>query len=205
MPYVQVIVASFGSVSVSVIRRRLAGVEAVAGPGLVLVQLLLLPLSLVPLLAHLVRSCLEAVVRRRHLAARQVPGALEPAPAAGLVAVQPAAAGAVEADGGHGHVVGAAALLLHGEVVPPPDDHHPPRRARVRVPAHAVVRRRLGLRRRHPPLQPAPPHVELRLLRPRRPLLRPAAAAAPQLLREGVGEGSLAPRGRLDPALDPHP
>lgn len=131
---------------------------------------------------YLVRSCtLRAVVRRRQLAARQIPAAaLEPAPA-GLVAAKPAAAtvGPVEADGGHGDVVGPAALLLlHGEVVAAPDDHHAPRRPRVRVPAHAVVGG-LGRPRRHPPLQPAPPHVELRVLRPRRTLLR--AAAAPQL------------------------
>ena len=166
------------------------------------------------------------MLRRRHLLpARQAPAALEPALAAArrLMAAEPAAAGAtgteaggaVEAD--DGDVVGAAALLLlDGEVVvPPPDDHHPPVRvpgrrghgARVRVPAHAVVRRGLRLPRRHPPLQPAPPHVELPLLRPRRPLLTAAAAAAaaPKLLRECVGEGSLPPRRRLDPALDPHP
>jgi hypothetical protein len=159
---------------------------------------------------------MRAVVRRHHLA---VPAAaLGPVPGR-LVAAQPAAAAV-------GHVVGRAGLLLlHGEVVAAPDDDHAPRGARVRVPAHAVVDG-LGLPRRHPPLQPAPPHVELRLLRPRRALLRPAAA--PQLawivvarsiqvyhcshqllnnylLREGVGERPLAPRGGLDPALHPLP
>jgi hypothetical protein len=194
--------------------------------------------------------------RRRHLLpARQAPAALEPA----LVARGPMAGeagGGVEADD-RDVVGGAALLLLDGEVAPPPDDHHPPPRggARVRVAARAVVRG-LRLPRRHPPLQPAPPHVELPLpLRARRrPLLAGAAAAAPKLnlattrknastisalsrlsaigqrtrvlthchpihqphesrhdttrtylLRERVGERSLAPRGGLDPVLDPHP